>query len=136
MLRLKSNNLPDDCVEMLISSLKENCTLEELDLSNDDVYRDQEHRLTYKSVTALKHLLQSSANLKEISVFPCAENVTSNSWQEYLNEYNVIIQKIYITAIMLSCDRPRQLRKLAFVNNGNILNGKKRNILFEIAIKE
>ncbi|XP_072354261.1 uncharacterized protein [Scyliorhinus torazame] len=66
IFRLKSNNLADDCVEMLISSLKGNCTLEELDLSNDDLYEDRANRLTDKSVTALKRLLQSSANLKEI----------------------------------------------------------------------
>ncbi|GCC35248.1 hypothetical protein chiPu_0013731 [Chiloscyllium punctatum] len=67
ILRLKSNNLTDDCVEGLVSILSENGSLLELDLSNDNHDEEQINKLTEKCIPSLHHLIKCKNNIKEIS---------------------------------------------------------------------
>ncbi|XP_072420837.1 uncharacterized protein [Chiloscyllium punctatum] len=66
ILRLKSNNLTDDCVEGLVSILSENGSLLELDLSNDNHDEEQINKLTEKCIPSLHHLIKCKNNIKEI----------------------------------------------------------------------
>ncbi|XP_078087637.1 NACHT, LRR and PYD domains-containing protein 3-like [Mustelus asterias] len=85
-LELKSNKLSDDCVEMLVSSLSENGSLRELDLSNDDMPGDQANCLTDKSVPALKRLIENCSNLKEIKL---THNQFSAAGQNTLKQHHL-----------------------------------------------
>ncbi|XP_059498760.1 NACHT, LRR and PYD domains-containing protein 12-like [Stegostoma tigrinum] len=66
MLELKSNKLTDDRVEDLISALRANGSLVELDLSDDNQDEVLTNRLTDKCISSLYHLFKYKRNLKEI----------------------------------------------------------------------
>ncbi|XP_060709395.1 NACHT, LRR and PYD domains-containing protein 3-like [Hemiscyllium ocellatum] len=65
-LFLKSNNLTDGCVETLISALRENTVLLQLDIGNDDPNGDQANRLTDQSIPALSQFIQSNTQVTEL----------------------------------------------------------------------
>ncbi|XP_078390055.1 NACHT, LRR and PYD domains-containing protein 3-like [Cetorhinus maximus] len=92
-LELKSNGLTDDSVAMLVFSLSANCSLAQLDLSNDNLDSEQANRLTDKSVPALKRLMQSRTYLKEIRL---RGNQFSEEGRKALNSDN---ESLHLTVI-------------------------------------
>ncbi|GCB78006.1 hypothetical protein scyTo_0019349 [Scyliorhinus torazame] len=66
ILELKSNSLTDDCVKHLVSALRVNRSLMQLDLSNDGPNGEQANKLTDISIPELQLLSRNDVNLKEL----------------------------------------------------------------------